>query len=229
MLKHFYIFNRCVKIVIVVWAARDRKPSLILTLMLLFYLSWWKNPWNICRSLWVCVGHSPAAQWSALYGLHGRRLQEERGRHTKTRQTTDCRQTVSQSQAHSGCEGGGLRKRLKAHTRARLLQRLGCTDLQIKIKSNMATRHYKSFANAVSWTLDGILTKFPYCRWQIHTTICGGSVNLLRSVISLLPTGLFIYFNLEAKTFSCKRYTVNTVPLCRLVVLQKCSWTLHAH
>lgn len=42
----------------------------------LFYLSWWKNPWNICRSLWVCVGHSPAAQWSALYGLHGRAAQQ---------------------------------------------------------------------------------------------------------------------------------------------------------
>lgn len=48
------------------------------------YLSWWKSPWNICPPLWVCVGHSPAAQWSVLYGLCGCKR-----RVGQTGQTTD--------------------------------------------------------------------------------------------------------------------------------------------
>ena len=99
----------------------------------LFYLSWWKNPWNICRSLWVCVGHSPAAQWSALCGLQA----FSRGEGTEDRQT-DTQQMVRQSPGHRPalgvCVGGGLRE-------VRLLQRFVCTERQF---SNMATRHHRS-------------------------------------------------------------------------------------
>lgn len=33
------------------------------------YLSWWKSPWSTFLQLWVCVGPSPAAQWSKQCGL----------------------------------------------------------------------------------------------------------------------------------------------------------------
>lgn len=33
------------------------------------YLSWWKSPWNIFRSTWVCVGRPPTVQWSKQCGL----------------------------------------------------------------------------------------------------------------------------------------------------------------
>lgn len=73
----------------------------------LFYLSWWKSPWNICQPLWVCVGHSPAAQWSVLCGLHGREVHEGSGK--QTRQTTDSSDTVPVAGPLWVCVGGGLR------------------------------------------------------------------------------------------------------------------------
>lgn len=109
-----------------------------------FYLSWWKNPWNICRTLWACVGHSPAAQWSALYGLHSRcckRKEEDR----QDRQQID--QTVSQSQAHSGCVSGRLRKRpvrltAQSLTRGDQVPRPGFRNVTLLTLHKFTTTHH---------------------------------------------------------------------------------------
>ncbi len=43
------------------------------------YLSWWKTPWNIFRSIWVCVGRPPAVQWSKQCGLPSHTQSVEQG------------------------------------------------------------------------------------------------------------------------------------------------------
>lgn len=108
-----------------------------------FYLSWWKSPWNICRPLWVCEGHSPTAQWSVLYGLY--RGVFARGEGEKKQDTQQSCQTEFRHRPtlRAWMEGGEWRVKVDSKPINRHLGRINAefSPLLGVSSSNLATRH----------------------------------------------------------------------------------------